>query len=630
MSVVGKFRSSNERTGKMGSRVSSRDQGDRRSGQLTCRPVRRRLVASRTSVNGAPEVAAASSSRTADTIMQPNTLNINDDLKELITWLRSSELVPSVPVVLSLLEALKMLSMTMIRCVKEEMRNLEKRIRLNSQLWCLVPGKYPEDKFLHMLYLNPYFRDDRRFIPMPNRDTVTRKKLGLANMLVTPLTKWSDEEVSLLSKGVKEALRTAMLEKISEECSRKMGLLKVLEKKEPRNMIIKNYIALVKQSLDRAKGDLEQVESYGKKFDEAFNDPSFPYAIEWDQVADVIRSGQSKRYPNERSEVECRSAWLYTFAPWINRDSWSNEELCKLLCIAKEKKEKDWDAIALELGTGRTAFACLQKYVHESRGKNAKGWSKEEDESLLELVPAYSIGDHVMWRTVAFQLDGRNATQCRQRYEALRVRRGHWTEEEDKLLLKAVKELGKTSWVAVAAQVRDRSAVQCRARYMDVLARPIRLTAWTEIEDEILMLGFKAFGRFWTKISNLLVGRTGNQVKMRFRALEKIRRKLYSNSYEQQLMAKDRAGKVKVQRRLALRHEMLGELPQEESGEVPSLSSLESFLSTLKGPTRHAIEVGLTQIIDKYNSRQANGDNSPRIGNSRAKVEKPNRKRRRS
>ncbi|CDW57175.1 Myb DNA-bind 6 and Myb DNA-binding domain contain ing protein [Trichuris trichiura] len=348
---------------------------------------------------------------------------------------------------MSLAKALKVLIDTMMTHLRSELNCLDERINVKSNLFTKRQGECSKEKFLHKLYVNPYFRDEQ-----------------YNNMLAD--------------------------------------------------------LQFRKQ--------LEDPEWQEKVIEETFNDAA--------------------------SEAECRSAWLYAYAPWIKRGDWSEKEVADLLSIAEEHKFRNWIAIAEKLGTGRTAFACVQKYVQELDDKNGKGgcWTPEEDKKLLELVSFFSKGDHVLWRPVAFNLENRDATQCRQRYEALHVRRGHWTEEEDRLLLQAVKRHGKKSWAAVAAQVPDRSAVQCRARYKDVLDKGVKLSSWTKLEDEILMLGFKTFGRCWTKISNLIVGRTGNQVKMRFRALEKIKKKLCSDSYQLQLLAKDRAGKLKRERRAAI------------------------------------------------------------------------------
>ncbi|KFD53585.1 hypothetical protein M514_05501 [Trichuris suis] len=527
----------------------------------------------------------------------------NEDLNELVEWLNSADLVPNSTVIMSLAKALKVLIDTMMSGLRSELNCLNERDHIKSNLFTKQPSQCSKEKFLHKLYLNPYFRDRRLFIPVPNVDTRKRRKLCLPSMLTTTLMKWSDQEVLLLSYAVRESIKCALANKLTEEYNNMVADLQLLKKSSEENEQLEEAVKSSEQALSEFRKQLEDPEWQEKIIEETYNDAAFASSIEWDQVAETVKNGQTKRYPNERTEAECRSAWLYAYAPWINKGDWSKKEVEDLLSIAEEHKFTNWIAIAEKLGTGRTAFACVQKYVQERDDKNGKGscWTPEEDEKLLEVAKIYTRGDHVLWRPVAFNFEKRDATQCRQRYEALNVRRGHWTEEEDRLLLQAVKRHGRKSWAAIAVHVPDRSAVQCRARYMDVLDKGVKLSSWTKLEDEILMLGFETFGRCWTKISNLIVGRTGNQVKMRFRALERIKRNLYSDSYELQLLAKDRAGKLKRQRRAAMRRELLSDSSEEESKEeVPSLSSLQDFLSTLDESERKAIELGLSKIKDRY------------------------------
>ena len=61
-----------------------------------------------------------------------------------------------------------------------------------------------------------------------------------------------------------------------------------------------------------------------------------------------------------------------------------------------------------------------------------------------------------------------------------------WSEQEDKLLLKAVQEFGSKNWKSIAMKVPNRNHVQCLQRYKKVLKPGLKRGGWTAQEDGIL------------------------------------------------------------------------------------------------------------------------------------------------
>ena len=61
-----------------------------------------------------------------------------------------------------------------------------------------------------------------------------------------------------------------------------------------------------------------------------------------------------------------------------------------------------------------------------------------------------------------------------------------WSEQEDKLLLKAVQEFGSKNWKSIAMKVPNRNHVQCLQRYKKVLKPGLKRGGWTPEEDGIL------------------------------------------------------------------------------------------------------------------------------------------------
>jgi myb proto-oncogene protein len=73
--------------------------------------------------------------------------------------------------------------------------------------------------------------------------------------------------------------------------------------------------------------------------------------IDWEAVAQCVPS---------RSAFECKLQWLNNNHPSINHGAWTAEEEKRLIVIAKEHKEHDWESISQELGVRNQYphFAC--------------------------------------------------------------------------------------------------------------------------------------------------------------------------------------------------------------------------------------------------------------------------------
>ena len=108
--------------------------------------------------------------------------------------------------------------------------------------------------------------------------------------------------------------------------------------------------------------------------------------------------------------------------------------------------------------------------------------------------------------------------------------RQSWSEEEDRILAEVIDELGAKHWSSVAAQVNIklhnglpiRLGKQCRERWLGTLSPDIQKTEWTGEEDSILISQQMLHGNRWSTISEFLEGRTENQIKNRWRKLEKL------------------------------------------------------------------------------------------------------------
>ncbi len=87
-----------------------------------------------------------------------------------------------------------------------------------------------------------------------------------------------------------------------------------------------------------------------------------------------------------------------------------------------------------------------------------------------------------------------------------------WTSVEDRRLRQLV-EVSPGNWNLIAISLPGRNGKQCRERWLNHLKPDIRKGHWTEEEDAIILREAKARGHQWSKIAKMLPGRSANAVK---------------------------------------------------------------------------------------------------------------------
>lgn len=166
--------------------------------------------------------------------------------------------------------------------------------------------------------------------------------------------------------------------------------------------------------------------------------------------------------------------------------------------------------------------------------RNARNaWSKEEDALLLQRMEQmypeeYSqktiISQDVDWDTIADVFDEtRRGKDCRKRWTSSldpSLRRGKWSEEEDKKLMELYKRHGAL-WQQVALEIKGRTEHQCLKRFLEVLdpAQRNRLAPWSESEDLTLVRAVKEHGTKWKTVAGRFVGRPPLTCRNRWRNL---------------------------------------------------------------------------------------------------------------
>jgi hypothetical protein len=98
--------------------------------------------------------------------------------------------------------------------------------------------------------------------------------------------------------------------------------------------------------------------------------------------------------------------------------------------------------------------------------------------------------------------------------------RHRFTHRENIFIKETVEQLGTSSWERISSGLPGTTARQCRERWRHFLSGHPEVD-WTEDEDKIIVDKVQELGPKWARISSLLRHRTDNDVKARWRVLFK-------------------------------------------------------------------------------------------------------------
>jgi hypothetical protein len=365
------------------------------------------------------------------------------------------------------------------------------------------PNPYSVNSFV--TFKTPYIRDFRNFSAPTSDDAKQIQQLvGIDNIDQLIRTKsWTKES--------KQQLEEAVLEHYA-----RLHIVKLIKQKnELLESPTKQNDDDVAQKLQLIDEQLEQTKS--RKEPRIFvPEDRLDNQIDWCAISAKLSSLHDPQ--------DCRLMWTNQLHWSINKDSqWTkDEDICLINAVAKHGKN-DWDKVASELNSGRLAWQCCSRYNQEYAYVKVP-LDKDESDKIIEVINLCRIGNYVPWNQVMYFIQYHSLHQIKwqwQKYCSEQRDTSNWSQQEDYLLLRAVRKYGERDWCRVAECVPGRTNKSCRERYIMRLKSCTRaIGSWRKFEDKQLMSLVERFGTNWSLIASYLPERNCHQARNRYELLK--------------------------------------------------------------------------------------------------------------
>ncbi|XP_077393400.1 snRNA-activating protein complex subunit 4 isoform X2 [Festucalex cinctus] len=358
-------------------------------------------------------------------------------------------------------------------------------------------------------FLKPYFKDKVTGLgPPANLETKEKmmKMKGCLDNSKMKVKRWESWQKMLLIDSVS---RDSMKKLIQPKMSRVDYLSQKLsssDKSEDDKQQLKVHIESLENDIETIKVKKEDT-LVGEQYEDH----------DWHKIAKIDFEGH-------READDLRLFWQNFLHPAVNKSRWSAEEVQRLKEISSRNQETNWDVIAQELGTGRTAFMCLQTFQRFITSSLKRGtWTPTEDEKLKQLVDKMRIGNFIPYTQISYFMEGRDTAQLIYRWSSVldpQLKKGPFSKEEDQLLLRAVARHGEKMWWKIRLEVPGRTDGACRDRYLDCLKEGTKKGAFDDHERQLLVQLLDKHGvGHWAKIAAEIPNRNDAQCRREWKKL---------------------------------------------------------------------------------------------------------------
>ncbi|CAL9079172.1 unnamed protein product, partial [Musa textilis] len=227
------------------------------------------------------------------------------------------------------------------------------------------------------------------------------------------------------------------------------------------------------------------------------------------------------RDPEERRHIfACLSLHV-----WRWGSEGEERHMVEELDVGEAKAER-----APEVPPSFSSRVPARKISGPTRRSTKGGWTNEEDAILSRAVKEF---DGRNWKRIAEAFPGRTDIQCLHRWQKVlnpELVKGSWTKEEDECIIKLVAKHGCKRWSTIAKSLPGRIGKQCRERWYNHLNPAIKKDAWTPEEEVTLIYAHQKYGNKWAEIAKHLHGRAENSIKNHWNCSLKKKLASYSSS----------------------------------------------------------------------------------------------------
>lgn len=359
-----------------------------------------------------------------------------------------------------------------------------------------------------LVFHHPYFRDINGMPAPRNEDEIAKRANKELDPYLAPPMPWTTDENRMLVDAVKANLLMQSLEYLMDRKETLADRLLNTEDPEQSAELAERIDQLDKQVAETRNMSLEQLLEQSSR------------PIDWLRIAkEDMRAN--------RTAFGCEMRWRHQLDVRLNQSPWTEAEDERLRALATKWGERNWDQVAQELKTGRSAFQCAAHYSSRLVTRHNMGpFSEEENHRLQQLISVCTEGDDIAWSQVSHFMGSRSKKQVMNRYNRSLhpgLQRGRWTAQEDVMLLIGVKLYKDCSWTKVASMLPGRTGGQCRDRYKDNFEQQIVSGPYTPDEDYSLLELVQKHGvGHWSKVVQEMPWRTASSALTRYRRLTEI------------------------------------------------------------------------------------------------------------